>query len=143
CSATCVRVGASLDALSRGEAPGEIEVIRTPQAGPALTHRVVVLFNEPGVANGLWSTTRARALAEPALENWAATILGDPAKVRCTVEYFDPGGDPDVPDATADLRLSAIDVCALDLVHAPPIPADGGSTELELRLAHAAMRPAD
>jgi hypothetical protein len=59
------------------------------------------------------------------------------------VEYFNPGGDPDVPDATADLRLSALDACALDLVYAPLIPPDGGSTELELRLAHAAMRPAN
>jgi hypothetical protein len=138
-----LRAGASLDAVSRGEAPGDVEVVRTPQAGPAITHRVVALFTEPAAPTGPWSQTRARGLAEPALERMAATILGDPARVRCTVEYVNPSGDPGAPAATADLRLSAIDACALDLAYAPPVPAGGGATELELRLARAAMRPAN
>jgi hypothetical protein len=137
-----LRAGATLDAISRGETPGEIEVIKTPQSGVAFTQRVTVLFSATLLPNTPWSRNRARAKAEPLLNAWAEQLLGDPSRVRCKVLYFNPGQDPfkDAPDQTADLNLSVLNLCALDIVYAPTITNTAQQTELELRLARRAMQ---
>ncbi|MFJ5830907.1 hypothetical protein [Streptomyces sp. NPDC093089] len=55
-----LRAGATLDAMGNGEAPPpELESLRTPRAGDAITHRVIVLLPDPtGTA-----TTTAPTLA--------------------------------------------------------------------------------
>ncbi len=136
------RAGATLDAISRGETPPDtLEIINTPQRGVAFTQRLVALFSADIPPAGVWNRDRARAVAEPILNAWAEQILGSPTRVRCQAAYFNPNKNPvtDPPDHTAPLSLDALDVCALDIVYAPPVAADAQQTELELRLARAAM----
>jgi hypothetical protein len=57
------RAGATVDALSRGDAqPPDVEVVRTPRAGTAVTHRLLVLADPAEPAAG-WPTdaTQVRA----------------------------------------------------------------------------------
>src|SRR5439155_10744135 len=57
------RAGATVDALSRGAAqPPDVEVVRTPRAGTAVTHRLLVLADLAATASG-WPTdaTQVRA----------------------------------------------------------------------------------
>jgi hypothetical protein len=70
----------------------------------------------------------ARALAEPSLEAWAARVLGDPARVRIRVV----GG--------AEVRLSDLRLCALDVVYAGAGGVDGALAEVE-RLVGGAIDP--
>src|SRR5262249_25967932 len=85
------RTASTFAAVAQGSAPPpELEVARMPMDGTALTHRVMVLWSgAPGAAPG-WSNASARAQAEPMLNAWAAKLLGDPRKTRCTVERLDP-----------------------------------------------------
>ncbi|MFC9397447.1 hypothetical protein ACFTWS_30430 [Streptomyces sp. NPDC057027] len=54
-----LRAGATLDAMGNGEAPPpELESLRTPRTGDAITHRVIVLLPEPS-----GTTTAAPSLA--------------------------------------------------------------------------------
>lgn len=56
-----LRAGAALDAMGNGEAPPpELESLRTPRAGDAVTHRVIVLLPDPQTAA---APARLRALA--------------------------------------------------------------------------------
>ena len=150
-----LRAGATLDAISRGETPGEIQVIQTPQAGIAFTQRIVALFNvmedaptssqpPPPPPEDDWDRSRARAVAEPVLNAWAEQLLGKPDRVRCEAHFFNLGKDPfDAkikPDKTLPLHLGMLKLCALDIVYSPPILNETQQTELELRLARHAMK---
>ena len=87
------RAGASVDALSRGDAPPpDIDVVRTPSAGVGVTHRLLVLLDPAARAEG-WpiDDTQVRAAIEPALETWAASVLGPASRVRVRVHYALPG----------------------------------------------------
>ena len=69
------RAAAALDAGGAGEAPPiEPTVVETPAQGIPFTHRLMILAVGSAPA---WSTERPRAKAEPRLERWAATRLGD------------------------------------------------------------------
>ena len=54
-----LRGGATLDAISRGEAPGEIQVINTPQSGVAFTQRLIALFPASPSGRSTWNRNRA------------------------------------------------------------------------------------
>lgn len=99
------RAAAAMDAMGSGANPSDtIDVLETQDRADRLTHRVVVAVG--GSAPSPWSPGRPRALAEPALERWAAACLGDPA----TVVLAEVDG--------ALVTLDAADLAALDLVHA-------------------------
>src|SRR4051794_27702574 len=68
------RAGATVDALSRGDVPPpEIEVVRTPRAGAAVTHRLLVLADAPAGSGWPTDSDQVRARVEPALEAWAGS----------------------------------------------------------------------
>lgn len=145
-----IRSGATLDALSRGEAiPQEIEVARTPRSGVSLTHRLLMLFSAdtmPELAEG-WDNDRARAKAEPLLNQWLGMILGDPAQICYQIRYYDQSG------ATLGYDGPPFDLtkkfCPLDLLYAMPLADPRGSefvgeaqlSELEQRLIYEAQNP--
>ncbi|MEU6578247.1 hypothetical protein [Streptomyces sp. NPDC046805] len=61
-----LRAGATVDAMSNGEAPPpELESLRTRRGGDAITHRVIVLLPEPAseATSAVAGTSAARALA--------------------------------------------------------------------------------
>ena len=142
-----MRAGATLDAISRGERPADaLELLATPHTGVGFTQRLAAVLSEKLPPATSWSRSRARAVAEPVLNSWVEQLLGSPARVLCQAAFFNPRKNSVsvVPDAVVPLPLDAIDVCALDLVYAPPIARQPQQTELELRLARAALqrRPA-
>ena len=151
------RLGASLDALSRGEAPpSELSVVTTPARGIALTHRVLVLLpepdhNDPDLAK--WATpapagdaSPGRALAEPVLNQWASKLLGDPARVKCTVEFLDPkgatgGGENAEPKVLGSIiiPLKKLGLCPLDALYAGMVTDTPHLSDLEVRVRNIAI----
>ena len=119
------RTAATLAAIAHGDAPApELEVARIPRSGTALTHRVLALWSGATVAGS--SATTPMAKAEPALNAWAAKLLGDFGNVRCTFERVDETG---TVLETRRMKLSALPLAPLDVVYG--VPATGGAASLE------------
>jgi hypothetical protein len=132
-----IRAGATLDAIARGDAPPpDLDVIETPRAGTSLTHRLLTVAasnDAPG-----WTDT-PRAQAEPRLNSWTATMLGDPARVRARARFVDATGSE---LATIEIGFNALALAPLDLLALPESNGlDGELGDRLLRAAHAA-RPA-
>jgi hypothetical protein len=73
-----IRAGLTADTLGRGEdVPDTFRVLRTPHRARALTHRVAALLPDDPAAAG-WPADPVAAL-HPALEAWAAHLLGPAA----------------------------------------------------------------
>ncbi len=106
------RVAATTDAYANATFPPDPEVVQTPTVGVGLTHRVA-LHLQPGLTAPVGATPRA--VAEPALEAWLASMLPPLNQVGCTVVWTDPGGAAHPPrDVTlAELEIGALDLLAL------------------------------
>jgi len=132
-----IRAGSTLDAIARGDTPPpEIDVVRTPRAGTALTHRLFAIAvgnRAPG-----WTATQ-RAKAEPRLNSWAASLLGNPTRVLARARFLDASG---ASVATVEFGLDKLLLAPVDLLALPE--TDGSAGELSDRLlrAAAAARPA-
>ncbi|GAA0652136.1 hypothetical protein GCM10009535_33080 [Streptomyces thermocarboxydovorans] len=101
-----VRAGAAADGIARGDSlPQDFDVIRTPRAAVAVTHRLGVVAPAGGTAG--WAAGRPLAALEPGLERWCQARLGDASAWR-----FD-FGDPAAP---VTVGLSDLGICALDAV---------------------------
>jgi predicted nucleic acid-binding Zn-ribbon protein len=125
------RAGASVDALSRGDAPPpEVDVVRTPRSGTGVTHRLLVLLDPAATAVG-WPTDAAqtRAAVEPSLEAWVARLLGPAARVRARARYTWAEGDLRTETDISILRLSALDAVAM-----APGGEPAGASPFEQRL---------
>jgi hypothetical protein len=138
------RAGAAVDALAAAPVPApETAVVRTPRTGVGVTHRLLVLLNDPPTDDEGWGST-SRAAAEPRLEGWARATLPTPSRIGIRARYVDDtGAEIATSDETLgslhqaattagkpELRLSALD---LVLVADPnPTPHRSG---LEQRLA--------
>jgi hypothetical protein len=88
-----LRAASTVESIAGGETPPpELEVVRTPRTGIALTHRVITLFSgEPALPSEWASAAHSfRADAEPHLNAWTAKLLGNPANVRCLIESYEP-----------------------------------------------------
>ncbi|MEO8048519.1 MAG: hypothetical protein ABI684_14645 [Nitrospirota bacterium] len=137
-----LRSGATLDAIATGELPPpELDVIHTPRSGIGLTHRLCVLFPAtPGTAVSTWPTgpEQVRATVEPTLNAWAATLLPDPAKVRCRADYVDPANGTVVH--TLDTPLTALQLSPLDAVFMAEGQAQAQRAELEQRWLNHLLR---
>lgn len=133
--------GATLDATASGESPPpELESMRTPRAGIAVTHRVLVALPEPDTAAASWTVdpdTQVRAVAEPRLEAWLRSLLPAPERVWLRVRVDAPeGGSVTRAIDLGGLRLSALDYVLMS-------PGDGSSSELEQHLAALVSARAD
>lgn len=115
---------AALEVVAGGSYPPEPEVVRTPRRGIALTHRLALHF-DPNAAAPAGAT--ARALAEPRLDAWLASVLPQLDDIACRVTWTDPRthatGQADV--TMADLGLRPIDLLWVVFV-------DGGHAMAEL-----------
>ncbi|NLD67658.1 MAG: hypothetical protein GX644_02470, partial [Limnobacter sp.] len=141
------RVASTLAAIAQGDAPPpDLEVARTPRSGTALTHRLLVLWSgEPAATPGwLPADAAARSAAEPMLNHWASMLIGDPRRIRCTVECVDDAG------TTVEVQrfaLAELSLCPLDLVYG--VESDTGAVqppdtacEIEQRVLYQARRRA-
>lgn len=134
-----LRSGATLDAIATGEIPPpDLEVIRTPRTGIGLTHRLCTLFPATAATNPTnWPTQQpsARAQAEPVLNAWVATLLPDPALVRCKADYVHPQDGRVVH--TVETALTALALAPLDAVYLAEATDRAQRGELEQRwIAH-------
>lgn len=129
-----LRSGATLDAIATGELPPpELEVIRTPRTGIGLTHRLCVVL--PAAATNLanWpsASPSPRAQAEPSLNVWAATLLPNPASVRCTADYVNPQDGQ--PYHSVETAITALALSPLDAVYMADAAKQAQRAELEQR----------
>lgn len=130
-----VRAGATLSAIAEGEAPPpELDVIRTPRTGIAITHRIAVMFTglpkEP-----VWGPQTARALAEPFLNAWVAQLLGPSAsKAVCRVK-FDHAENLSISDSV-EITLDQLGLAPIDLIYLPESEGDAQRSELEQRIIY-------
>jgi hypothetical protein len=113
------RMASTLSAIAQGDAPPpELEVTRTPRSGASLTHRLLlVMSGATNLATPGWASAVAgmRSNAEPLLNFWAAKVLGDASKVRCTIERLNAATG--TVAETRTLPLSELSVTPLDLIY--------------------------
>ena len=132
-----VRAGATLDSIARGDTPPlDVDVVKTPRSGTGLTYRLIGAALS-SIAPG-WPVT-PRASAEPRLNSWAASLLGDPAKVRIRAQFVDSRG---TSLASMEIGLDQVGVAPLDLISLPETV--GVSGELAARILRVVVerRPA-
>jgi hypothetical protein len=106
------RVASTYDAYARGNFPPEPDIVRTPQNGVGLTHRVAVHL-PAGTDPGASATPRAQA--EPAINAWLAALLPPPAQVACMVSFraAATGATVDREVTLGQLALQPADLLAL------------------------------
>jgi hypothetical protein len=84
------RSGGTLDAFAKGGYPPEVDVVRTPRTGTALTLRAAIHFDPNVPSNPLPAIPLTPlATAEPALNAWLADRLPRPLVVGCSVTFVD------------------------------------------------------
>jgi hypothetical protein len=138
---------AALDAAAHPAGPPpELQMIRSPSSGVAVTHRLAVLMPATVPSRLSWPTdphTEARSAAEPRLNAWADALLGDPDRVRVGIEYRgaqDPPGAPPLATDQLDLDELRPRLSALDVVQAAVTTDGAGRTEIEQRIVYHALR---
>jgi len=123
-----LRTGTTLQAIASGDAPPpELEVVRTPRTGLAVTHRIVALFN---VVAAPASPPSPRALAEPTLNAWAGRLLGNLKSIRFAVERLDAKG---AVIKSLDMRFSELAIQPIDAVYLAPTRAGDATPEIDTR----------
>jgi hypothetical protein len=135
----------SLRNLSRGGRPPNPEVAQSPRAGRGVTHRLVYVFQDPQPAlSANWpAALSARAQAEPVLNAWLGSLIGDPSKVKASVTFTTSTGPQTVAvylnnrsDPSAkQLGLHPLDVLAL----ARAVLQPGQAGLLDTRIVFAAI----
>jgi hypothetical protein len=137
-----LRAASTVEAVAGGETPPpELEVVRTPRTGIALTHRVVLLFSGEPQLPTHWSAMSPRAKAEPRLNAWAARLLPNPAKVRCLVNQLDAATGNVLE--TKEIRLDQLGLAPLDYVYTLEGGKGGQQAEIEQRLLLQMMTQTD
>ena len=139
-----LRAATTVESVAGGETPPpELEVVRTPRTGIALTHRLVTLFSGDPALSPEWAVPAIpfRADAEPYLNAWAAKLLGHPAKVRCVIERLEPGTGNVLE--SKEIRLDELGLAPLDFLYAVEGGQDGQQAEIEQRMLYAVMRRPD
>jgi uncharacterized coiled-coil DUF342 family protein len=138
------RAAAVMQAISGGDLPVEIDVINSSRGTDlGFTNRVTLQF-DPGVSANPWPaiTMTRRARTEPAFNNWAGTMIGDPATIKCTARAVDASGNP-VLDGRGNpiqgvVTLADLNVQALDFVYLIRKKVDAtGYSEIESRVRYA------
>lgn len=115
------RMGAVLDAAAGAGPVPEIECVRTPRSGHSDTHRVCMLFSPSTDTHDV----NSRATAEPVLDTWVGTILGDVSTIQCRARIPATGGRP------MTIHLQQLGLSPLDFVYISATPPSGEETELE------------
>jgi hypothetical protein len=112
------RTSATLNALQEARIPADIQVVNTPRSSHfSFTNRVTIQFEplDPNAAgSNPWSPTpmTPRARMEPGMNQWLGSMIGDPAKLICSIGQPQPDGSlADVQVVGADeLQLQPIDL---------------------------------
>ncbi|MCI4350593.1 MAG: hypothetical protein L3K15_03660 [Thermoplasmata archaeon] len=124
------RAGAILQTSAQGGRPPEVMVANTPTRGSGFTQRVLVALPAPGAAP--WAST-PRAVAEPRVEAWLASMLPSPGQIVAGVT-FTPPGSPAPTAETVDVTLEDLGIGALDFLEMASASDETMVAELEQRL---------
>jgi hypothetical protein len=137
-----VAAAAALETMSRGTRPPELEIVKQPRGGTTMTHRFAVLLGEGQTAAPGWAAPASpRSTASPQLDSWIGKLLGTPNNAFWTVRIADP--QPNNPNQviTKNVTLNQLALRPIDFLALAQAGSDGGTTELELRVAAAAQAP--
>jgi hypothetical protein len=143
------RAAATMDALSRGEAPPpQFEVVATPRTGTGLTHRLLVMFSGAAPAQAAGWTAPAppgpdvlsgpRATLDPYLEAWAESLLPDPRQVRFGAVVSDTDGTQ--LTTRTGVTLDTVGLAALDVIAAAAPDDEPADSTLERLIAYRVAR---
>lgn len=127
------RSGAALAAHDRQGPPPDPEFVRTPRAGTTVAHRVGVWLPAEARSPAAGWPGDLRSVAEPRLDRWLGSVLGDPARWQVGAKLVRAAQAPGVN--LAPLGLDQLGLGALSLVLAARRPGGGQPSELEVRLA--------
>ncbi len=133
---------ATLDSLAQGVRPPDPDIARPMRGGTDLTHRVAIVVGGDALAlpSGWPATPTPRAAAEPRLDAWVGTALGDPSNVHCRVSYPDPTAANPSNVTTKEVTLDALGLRPLDLLAlSAAVRTAGQVSELDLRIVYAAL----
>ena len=143
---SAVTASATLDSLARGVRPPDPEIARSPRGGSTLLHRLALVIGGDAMQPTGWGAVAhtARSRAEPFLDGWLGTLLGDPDAIRCRVSYsdaVDPGVVHEREVALSELGLRPVDALAVVTASestpqtAGALPATAQVSELDARIA--------
>jgi hypothetical protein len=110
------RVASTLDAYSKGNFPPEPQVVRTPFDGTGLTHRVALHLAagaDPTVSPVAGVAPTPRSLAEPAVNQWLASVLPPFDQIGCAIGFQEAATNG---LATRNVTLDELDIQPLDLL---------------------------
>ena len=124
------RAGAALAAHDRQSAAPAPDVTSTPRPGASVTHRVGVLLQDDGPADG-W-TADVRSVAEPRLDRWLGQVLGPASGFSVTARLVRASGEATPLDPVS---LDTLGLGASSVVLAAIRPGEGRASELESVLA--------
>lgn len=135
-----LRAASTVDSIAGGETPPpELEVVRTPRTGIALTHRLIALFSGEPVLSPIWRPENpVRADAEPHLNAWAAKLLGYPSNLRCVIERLEPETGEVLE--SKELVLDQLRLAPLDFIYAVEGGQGGQQAEIEQRILYTITR---
>ena len=130
------RAAGTLAAYTRGHFPPEPDVVRTPNAGIGLTHRVGLHVDPTATAP---ANATPRAAGEPATNAWLASVLPALSDVFCLVEWSDP---VDVSAQSTRVTLAELGLQPIDVIHLAHTDDDQQMTELDDRIVRRAISKA-
>jgi hypothetical protein len=160
-----VRASAILDQLAKGDVPAEIAITDTPRTGTVVTQKValfmprIAAIDHVLTASGTDSTPLAdtaidaavttagaspagwnarfgpRALLEPSLNKWVGEMMGDPAHIKCLVDYEFTDSTEVTTVGTITVSLADLGLQPLDALHLFGTGALIGGAELNARIA--------
>lgn len=130
------RAGAMMKAVTEGNNPPDPEIAQTPRSGHALTQRVAIQFetNIPAAQLNPYPAIplTPRAKAEPGLNKWIASLLGNATEV--VVRIIRVSGGVETP---SEVSLEDLAIQPIDLLYLTPTNLKEELAELDERIAMA------
>jgi hypothetical protein len=128
------RAAATLDTYSKGNFPPDPDVVQTPRSGITLTHRIG-LHLQSGLTAAPTATPRAQA--EPALNQWLASIMPPPNQIACKVAYYNPTTNKPIRNSvtnepiTQTVTQQNLQLQSIDLLYLLRTDSQPAMTELD------------
>ena len=128
------RVASTYDAYSKGDFPPEPQVIRTPSNGVGLTHRVALHFEsglDATISPDPLVAMTPRAQAEPAINQWLASVLPPLQNIGAIVSFRDATTNAIVE---REITLGDLAIQPADLLRIVRDDQDQAMSELDDRI---------
>ena len=131
------RTAALLNAMKYAEMPPELEINKTPRSSHLnMTNRISLHFNRGGnikPGKGWVKKNSPRSLAEPGLNEWLESMIGDPRNIVCEVCQL----DDELEINSRSITLARLKLNAIDIVFMAGEDMQSAAKELEFHIEHA------